>query len=239
MKSKPSHAYLLSGSTESCLADFAQRFPADTAATLLVEFIGINRSTARAWLRNRRMPGGEELLRLRCFLDSANYRVEELFRLPEVTRQLARLVAFNVLDLDDVRRTLGYSNLQEIYRVVLRGSGIMSDKVERLQRLVRDNEDKLPGRQNSWQERLKASLSSDHQEREPAPPGTMATADKPSTGPDLDRLTVQALINAMSTTTALGDLVTTSHHSGMRSARQAVKPDDVRRLIQVLERLLP
>lgn len=145
---------MIIGDTQACVTDFANRFSTDLTRPVLAEFCKVERSTAGRWLNGHPLPKGEPLVRLRIFLSLVGYQLTELGDLSEDVRNLARIIAFDVVNLDDVREGLDYDNTSEVYRLVLRASGLMPQRVRRLEALVREHKDQLDKSRSGWQMRI-------------------------------------------------------------------------------------
>lgn len=120
----------------------------------MAEFTDVVVPTALGWVRGDNLPTGDTLLKLRCFLHIVGYRVDEFIDLPRPTRHFADLVAMGVLSVDDATEQLGYQNTKDLYRVLLRGQGLLTDKVHRLQRIVSDHEEQRRTLIDEWRSRL-------------------------------------------------------------------------------------
>ncbi len=130
---------ILVGDTRECLKDYFERYPTDEAQGLVARFTGANGQTIKDWDTGKYRPNGELLLKLRCFLDLVGYRVIEFEELPDVARQFARLIAYDIFSLEDAKQALDYRDIRAVYDVLLRSQGLMRDRALRLERNVKDN----------------------------------------------------------------------------------------------------
>lgn len=147
------------GSTEECLADFFRSYDWPLGKKLLAEFTEVGEQTVRCWrltstAPNGNDPLGKQLLKVRVFLDMVGYNVKELDELPDLARRLGKVVAFGILTLDEVREKLDYRNSNEVYGILLRGTGLVVHRQHRMQRLVESHADAVKAAAESWKERL-------------------------------------------------------------------------------------
>jgi transcriptional regulator with XRE-family HTH domain len=131
---------LEAGTTQECLAHFAEFYSFLAARRLLAEFTGVSSVTASDWLRGIRMPKGLQLMRLRVFLTLVGYSVKEVMELPEDNRKLAEIVAYGILEEAEARTELGYKDEKSILSMTLRGQKMMPSSSFRLERLLRAHE---------------------------------------------------------------------------------------------------
>jgi len=143
-------------SSERCLADFLANGDYLKRRALLVEITPkeTSASTVDAWQQGKTLPRGIDNVKVRVLLDLAGYTVMEFQEIPEVTRQLARLIAFDIYTLDEVREELKYSNPQEVYRVILKGAGLNGDRQDSMKALVEVGADDIESKANVWQRKL-------------------------------------------------------------------------------------
>lgn len=115
------------GTTAKCLMHLrdAIRKQEDPSASrkILADFVGVQEATAQRWFSGEMLPAGEMLVRLRFYLEYLGYEVVELNKLSSSIRNSARLVAFRVVEVDDVLKHVGYATgqtgrdqLSRIYR---------------------------------------------------------------------------------------------------------------------------
>lgn len=167
------------GTTTECLVDFFGKHPDLDTRYTLAEFAGVQESTVRRWQVGGNMPKGSPLLKVRVFLDLIGYKVKEFSELPELARQFAQLIAFGLISEEAARELLDYKNLQDVYRVLLKGEGLMPQRVHRLRRFVESSTDELNQYSADWLEKLvklRVDLSSapcdDSRTEEPDDDGT-------------------------------------------------------------------
>jgi hypothetical protein len=149
-----------SGTTAECLADFGTRYSGMEGRKLLANFCKVVvHPTTREWTSGERVPKGEPLLRVRCFLSLAGYTVSEFEELPDVAQQFMLLLATDVVKVEDAQRELGYKDIKGLYDITLRGKSPLRDKVFRLEQLVRQRADTLRGVSDKWRSDIAAVLS--------------------------------------------------------------------------------
>lgn len=148
---------LLMDSTEKCMMHFSETFPTDRTRPLLAEFCGVEKRTPSDWLHGRNLPAGETLIKLRIFLSLVGYRVAELDNLSDSFRQLAHVIAVvERFSPDEVRQRLDYRNVQDVYRLVLRGNAgtLMENRLEKLKLLLEEAADELKMKLAMWRARI-------------------------------------------------------------------------------------
>lgn len=99
------------GTAQECLMQFMQAANADEVAHF-INFMGnIPRSTAQRWTTPPYgLPSGENLLRLRYYLDWLGFELEEVKELRTPVRDCGRLFAFRLIQLEDILQVLDYSD---------------------------------------------------------------------------------------------------------------------------------
>ncbi len=140
------------GTTAECLADFLSRDNYDWNAALLAKFTRVNTKSVARWRRQGAHPNGDELVCVRVFLDLQGYNVEEFSNVPDITRDTARIIAFGIMNTDDVRLTLEYKNSQDVYRVILRGAGLTTTRSFLLRQMAEAYATEIVTRRTEWQQ---------------------------------------------------------------------------------------
>ncbi len=236
------------GDTGECLAHFRAKFPTDSTRPLLAEFCHVTTDTVGRWFNGRNLPVGEELIRLRIFLALANYRVSELDDLSKSLRELAQVIALDVMTPDEVRQALGYKNIQDVYRVVLRGTGLMADKVRKLARILGETRDNLDKRLAMWNARLEDVIADavNAPRGRQAPPAPVSTIVE-TLGVSNEAVVIDHLVAALSAVLdngSKGRSTSTGHfvpeplpEERIRLIQEFVDDSRLRRLITQLEML--
>ena len=93
----------MKGTTEECLVYFLNRKTSEKDRQDFVSFIGISdkSDTLYRWSSGKRLPWGENLLRVRTYLTLHGYNVTEVEVLDHVVRDAGFIIAFNLATLDD------------------------------------------------------------------------------------------------------------------------------------------
>jgi hypothetical protein len=144
-----------------CLSHMASRFGVEGCKPLLAEFCEVVESTVGMWLLKGTLPTGEGLIKQRVFLDLAGYRVNELQELPRKSRQLCQVIGFGMMTADEVKTELGYKNVQDLYRVLLRGQSMLPDKQHKMDQLLERSADELKRHRARWQAKIEDTLDID------------------------------------------------------------------------------
>lgn len=126
----------LSGDTQSCLRDYAQRHNVTEGLTNLAEFCEVTAATVLDWIMRETLPKGLTLGKLRCFLALHEYNVTEVKSLPGPSRKFLQLMAFDVITMEKAVKELEYADPQAVYRLILLGTGLTTVKAYKLQKLV-------------------------------------------------------------------------------------------------------
>ena len=98
--------------------------------TRLTTFVQTERRTVARWCSGENEPTGARLIRLRVFLDTAGYAVDE-FNTPEPVRAVTQIAAIGLSTFAELSGALGYNTQANFYSVLL-GKDSASEK-----RLVR------------------------------------------------------------------------------------------------------
>jgi|GEM_PF-1374768 len=229
------------GTTEECFTHFINQFPGLEAARLLAEFCfpGIapanafaNLEKVLAWQMGKFFPGGDALLRLRCFLHlTGRYDVVEFKRLNGDAQTLALTVAVGLAKPKEVEQRLGYDapsrpQPQGLWRILVQGQGGYAQPVEEnIRALNAELEADRITQIQTWQ----TSIERLYEAAEPAQAQTALPV--PAVTPEV----AAAFVRQIAATTALGNAI-----RGNPEATQAVVlatrgGSDIRELISLLE----
>lgn len=101
--------YIMEGTVRECIEHFKKAAFVGDKRTTAAEFIGLppESPSARRWFENGMLRNAEDQIRLVCYLDFIGYGVSELRKLREPIQQCAKLIAFRVMDLDNMVKLLG------------------------------------------------------------------------------------------------------------------------------------
>lgn len=141
------------GSALECLRDYVQRAGDQAyAKRVLAVFTHVEPLTVERWLGGVHGPKGEQLVRLRSFLEFLGYQLIELQGFPEINLQLARWLAFGLVGFEEVQQTLDYKNLDAVYGLTIRGNGLQQHRLFRMNRMVAKYEAALKHAQAEWEQ---------------------------------------------------------------------------------------
>jgi hypothetical protein len=120
-------------STAACVRDFAKRRPGDYG--LLADYCGVEANTVLSWFGGKQLPKGETLIKLRCFMELAGYKVDELHVLSPVALRFAQMIGYGMISAEDVRVLLDYGDMSGVYNTLLQGKAVLPSRRYRLERL--------------------------------------------------------------------------------------------------------
>lgn len=141
------------GPLEECIKHFSMRFNeaypkggrgTHAAKKPIAAFCGVHIASISRWFYDsERLPLGKERIKLICFLELNGYRVTESEKLPNIRRNFAQLLGFNLIDAKEAAELIGYSHSSQLY-VYLRGEGgVLKDREQKFWDLWRARRDKL------------------------------------------------------------------------------------------------
>ncbi len=96
------------GKTERCLAHLFDNTTEDVR-TSLTTFCGVHEQTTRRWRAKRSDPKGEELLKVRHFLQMRGYRLIEHEELDTAAGALGLAFVFNVATIEEIAAALDFT----------------------------------------------------------------------------------------------------------------------------------
>lgn len=171
------------GTSKECFADFAERYPvrglARTTAQnqrTIAEFLNVGGQTVARWARLGFSAEGESLIRARCLLELFGYEVVDFRSLPEPVRELARLIAYQCMTMDEavgIFEFAGKNQRHQAMSTLVGHSGLLPSRLAKLQTFVDEYQEVI---QKTHDERL-ASL---RKRLTPAAPKVTADALKAS-----------------------------------------------------------
>lgn len=206
----------LNDTTEKCFADFATKHPDLSSLQLVADFCCQgNLEEVQRWQRGEYMPGGEKLLRLRCFLYLANYGVAEFSRMQGILQQLAVLIAFGDLDATKVSGRLGFKSqkapVHSLWRILIHGNGTSEEVLGKIETIVNSERQQRPLKRHTkeWLQRITTVLGPSQPE-EPEPelaPAIDVAALAVVLGRDVSSLTtlVKVMVDANAKDAALAE----------------------------------
>jgi hypothetical protein len=101
--------------TLECLSDYLKQIKNTSdkpAREELINFVKISDRAYREWQSGSAFPNGLRLIKLFYFLELKGYRISELEELDDDTRNFGRLIAFNIVSLEEAQKELGYNSGQ-------------------------------------------------------------------------------------------------------------------------------
>ncbi|MBI4127614.1 MAG: hypothetical protein HY459_00935 [Parcubacteria group bacterium] len=159
------------GTTEECLAHYVGQFPmgevSSQALQPIAEFFGAPRyrRLIQGWLTGRAKPQGENLIKIRFFLQSRGYRVVELEWLTPTVRQLGVLVAHNVENINSLVREIGYGSRDSLVEVLRGKQGFSLRRLRMIDEILARHQSHFPSGLPETVQRKEVSLVS----QEPLP----------------------------------------------------------------------
>jgi hypothetical protein len=213
---------LLHADLEACLADYAKRFEPESAAALLLEYVGSSTTTVSRWLRGHEQPRGELNLRLRCYLELVGYKVTESEKVLPIAREVCDLIGYGLVTFEEVQQSLDYATPQSVYRILLHGGNIQTSNMFRFEMFCTNHRALLEPAQREWRQRIEAELT--------AAEAAEAEADQPAALPDIVLIDTMHLVNATTITTKalvahLEALASCGEEGVMAYYRKAVQPE--------------
>jgi len=133
-----------SGNTKACFLAYLESLQNNSQAIIeLTDFTGISKSGASRWFKKKQIPRGEYLLKLRYFLESKGYKVQELTGLKKEVYQLGWLISNNFIKIDKAYVNLDYSR-DHLFDILLGRSGTAKKRLNRILKMTKNFENKLP-----------------------------------------------------------------------------------------------
>lgn len=150
------------GTTEECLKHFVGAHEINTMEekeykrrNAISHLLGINQATGYEWFSNFRMPKGENLLRLRYFLELNGYQLLERQGMPELIREFSEQIALGAMSLAEAAEYIGTTS-DVILDVVMRRQGVSSQRETQVKELVELHQNKATERLREWQATMKS-----------------------------------------------------------------------------------
>ncbi|MBD3359625.1 MAG: hypothetical protein GF365_02880 [Candidatus Buchananbacteria bacterium] len=117
---------IMRGHLDECLANlnhkFANKEQAQTKQILLksmADFCGVSTDSTRRWLHSiNSLPISDKKIKLMCFLDLLGYKIIELENMTESLRGLTEIIAFNLINLSESTKLIGYSNTSRLIEII-------------------------------------------------------------------------------------------------------------------------
>lgn len=150
---------LFRGHIEECLRHLNGKFDAKInsgakgcaqAKKPLADFCQVNIDTISHWLRGQRIPTGEKLLKLICYLRMLGYRIIEWENNQFYMKNFCELIGFGVLCGDESAQMLGYSNSAKFYRVYHGDCGISEEKKQKMRDIWKGKKQELEQKKSQF-----------------------------------------------------------------------------------------
>lgn len=148
---------------------------------LIAEFCEVTVPTVQTWVREGITPRGEQMLRLRVLLSLGGIKVVEIDHLPPPARELAKMVAFNIITLDEVSVELDYTDKHGVYHV-LSGGSLAKSRQRSMEKLVAEAQSLIDEEEEKWRRRI----SDPHHQ---APTRLQGTESEPGLGTEVTAVT--------------------------------------------------
>lgn len=133
----------------------------------IAEFVNCDYQAVRSWLVRDVMPIGENLLRLLFFLELAGRSPQALSELQPGLYDIAKLVAFRVIDLTRAMELLCLQDRSSVLKALGNRRGVSKKKLTQAVEDSRQYEDRLSAESLHWQAKLVSLV--------PGRPGVRAT----------------------------------------------------------------
>jgi hypothetical protein len=145
------------GTTAECLSHLGKHIGENKIekVKVIAVFCGTHYRTVEKWLEGKHPPIGENLVRMRVYLEHIGYSVTELLKLNPVVRDAARLCAFRVVPIAEIAEMVGYAGRKTVdsgrntavdaILGIFRGvQGVGKDRLVEFEALVSVFKDMLP-----------------------------------------------------------------------------------------------
>lgn len=146
-----------------CVAEYAKTLPPKGTHRRgrtyqdLIEFTGSSRHSVERWLNGVKMPLGIARIKLEFFLGMKGFPPEELLQLTKsypLGYQLAEVLAFCNVSLDEVTKAIGYVDDHEVLRIA-RGRGTAGPVYEpKISAFCTRMRDEMELKRGYWEKRL-------------------------------------------------------------------------------------
>lgn len=131
----------ITGTLEECMRHFSGRFLAERGhrAWLLrndiAQLLGVGRRAGESWFTKFKLPSGENLVRLKLFLEFAGYKASDYHELESAMNDFARVVGLQIISVTEAANQLGI-NPQQVLAYILHGQDTSSERKETIRALV-------------------------------------------------------------------------------------------------------
>lgn len=126
---------IFKGNTDECLRHAGSAKFNNDVARFIAEFVGVQYKTARRWLRGERFPSGDILLKLRYVLEFIGYQVSELDSLKPEIKACSRLIAFGLINADEMVNELGFKLRHTLFSILHNRERTTKDRLRKMSEL--------------------------------------------------------------------------------------------------------
>lgn len=142
--------------TKECLAQFVRASGINVKEghglkrrNAVCELFGIATDTGRIWFGKKKLPIGEQLMKIRLFLSLCGYEPTERHNLSATVRECADQVALSVAMVDEVAKYLGLSH-DTAMRILTGKTGTTFERLQALQVFAEQNREKMEEKLEEW-----------------------------------------------------------------------------------------
>lgn len=118
----------------TCVARLVNNQPG--AHQAMADFCEVGTPAVLSWAEGKHFPKGKELVRVLVFVQAAGYRSSDWADMTVLSRELAKLVAYKLVSLEDVREDVGYEQMNGVLSTILRGNAPTTTRLYRIERLL-------------------------------------------------------------------------------------------------------
>ncbi len=136
---------------KECLSDFLKRFG---KSKTLARFAQVSLDTTQRWISGETDPAGENLLRVRYFLNLCGYEVTELAELKPLIFEIGQSVAVGCTTLDEITSALGIEKNQHVLRYLRGDVNPSPERTVALERIVAEKRQILAQKLTEIKEKL-------------------------------------------------------------------------------------
>jgi hypothetical protein len=174
---------IFKGDTAQCFRHYATTLPrkgsrnVSKSRKILADFCGVSLGTTEHWLIRNGRQKGLPLLKLRFFLELRGYEVSELEALKKdkVFYQLAEMIAYNTIGIEEARVHLGFVDLKSVFRLASGGFRTTLTRLGKIETLWEKHKDFVSRSRREWQNRMRLVVSPSTEETPVVPVVTLQT----------------------------------------------------------------
>lgn len=117
-----------------CLTDFIQKI-GEGAYAHIEKFTGVTGQTINRWVQGRKIPQGENLLKIQYFLATIGYKVDRL-EVSEEVDTIAKMIAFGVISPEEALEYLEYSSRDTLFWILFGKGGVSPERLVKMRELI-------------------------------------------------------------------------------------------------------